>query len=178
MSINTNWYIIIGVPSSGKTAVIRDLASLGYATLSEVSRDLIDVEIRKGKTVKEARANEAEFQKRVLQTRIKAENKLSSEQTIFIDGGGVPSNIAYYQIAGLDPATVIEEAKKRKYRGVFFLERLPFEKDYARVEDKKAVSDLDKLLYEAYSNLGYEVIRVPIMPVRQRVRFILSKISR
>ncbi|NQT22719.1 MAG: ATP-binding protein, partial [Candidatus Omnitrophica bacterium] len=159
MSINTNWYIIIGAPSSGKTEVIRDLAFLGYTTLAEVSRDLIDAEISKGKTVKEVRVNEAEFQKRVLQIRIKAENKIPPKQTIFIDGGGIPSNIAYYQIVGLDPTIVIKEAKKRKYRGVFFLERLPFEKDYARVEDEKIVSDLDRLLYEAYVNLGYDVIR-------------------
>ena len=177
MSVNTNWYIIIGAPSSGKTEVIKNLASLEYITHPEVSRDLINNEISKGKTVKQVRNNEAEFQKRVLQARIKAENKLSPEQTIFIDGGGIPSNIAYYQIVGLDPVTIIEEAKKKKYRGVFLLERLPFEKDYARVEDEETAINLDKLLYEAYSNLGYNVIRVPIMSVSERVKFILDNLS-
>lgn len=177
MSINTNWYIITGVPCSGKTTLIKHLASLGYAIITEAARNLIDAEISEGKTAREVRVNEAEFQKMVSQIRIKIENKIPPEQTIFIDTGGIPTNIAYYQIVGLDPAPVIEEAKKRKYRGVFFLERLPFEKDYARVEDEKTVNDLDRLLCEAYSDLGYDVIRVPVTSVEERVKFILKKIK-
>lgn len=177
MGVNTNWYVITGAPCAGKTKIIEHLASLGYATVPEAARTLIDAEIKQGKTINEVRSNEAEFQKRVFQIKIEVENKLSPKQIIFIDGGAIPSSIAYYQIAGLNPAPAIKEAEKRKYKGIFFLERLPHENDYARVEDEKTTLKLDRLLFEAYRDLGYEVIRVPIKPIQKRVQFILSRLD-
>ena len=177
MSINTNWYIITGAPCSGKTTVIQCLASLGYVTLPEVSRNLIDTEMRKGRTAMEIRANDAKFQKRVFRAKVDAERKILPEQIIFIDGGAIPSSVAYYQVAGLDPTLVIEESKKTKYRKIFFFEQLPFEKDYARVEDEKTASDLNKLLYNTYLELGYNIVRVPLISVEERVKFILNNIN-
>jgi len=177
MSINTNWYIITGAPGSGKTALIKHLASLGYTIIPEAARNLIDVEIKKGKTIKEIRSDEGEFQKKVFRIKVKTENKISPQHITFIDGGAIPSSIAYYQISGLDPAPVIEETKKRKYKGVFFLEQLPFKKDYARVENKKTANDLNQLLYKTYLDLGYDAIRIPPTSIKERVRFILKKIK-
>lgn len=177
MNTNSNWYVITGAPCSGKTKVIEGLAALGYTVTPEAPRIIINNEIKKGKTAKEVRANEAEFQKKALQMKIEIENKLSPEEITFLDDGGIPSSIAYYQIAGLDPDPAIEEAKKRRYGAVFFLERLPLEADYARIEDEKTVSQLDKLLYQSYLNLGYDVVRVPAKPVEERVKFILKKIK-
>ena len=176
MTINTNWYVITGGPSSGKTKVIEYLASLGYATVPEIARILIDNEQNEERTIEEIRVDEAEFQRKILQIKIEIEDKISPEQITFFDRG-IPDSIAYYQIAGLNPASVIKEAKKRKYRGIFFLERLPYKKDYARIEDKKTVRELNKLLYEAYRNLEYKVVRVPVKPVEERVNFILSKLD-
>ena len=121
MIIHTKWYVIAGGPSSGKTKIIERLASLGYVTVPEIPRLLIDTEISKGKTIKEVRVNEAEFQKKVFQIRTETENKIPSEQITFFDGGGIPSCIAYYQSCGLDPTPVIEEDKKRKYKEDFLL---------------------------------------------------------
>ena len=174
--MDTNWYVITGGPSSGKTKVIEHLASLGYATVPEIARILIDSEQNKGRTIKEIRADEAEFQRKVFQMKIAAEDKLSPEQITFFDRG-IPDSVAYYQLCGLNPTPIIEESKKRKYKGVFILEQLPFEKDYARVENEKTARDLDKLLYEAYSNLGYNVVRVPSQSIEERVKFILSKLA-
>ena len=177
MIIHTNWYVIAGGPSSGKTKLIERLASLGYVTVPEISRLLIDAEISKGKTIKEVRVDEAEFQKKVFQMRIETEDKIPSEQITFFDGGGIPSCIAYYQSCGLDPTPVIEEAKKRKYKEVFLLEQLPFEKDYARTESEKLAGDLSRLIKKAYTDLGYDVIFVSAMSIEERVKFILNKLN-
>ena len=177
MSLHTNWYVIAGGPSSGKTKIIEYLASLGYVIVPEAPRLLIDAEISKGKTIEEVRADEAEFQKRVFQTRIEVEDKIPPEQITFFDGGGIPSCIAYYQSCGLDPRSVIEEAKKRKYKEVFLLEQLPFEKDYARTENEKLAGDLSRLTKKAYADLGYDVIFVSVMPIEERVKFILNKLN-
>ncbi|KPJ55445.1 hypothetical protein AMJ49_07150 [Parcubacteria bacterium DG_74_2] len=175
MSIDTNWYVITGGPSSGKTKVIEYLAFLGYAVIPEAARILIDTEISNGKTIKEIRPNEVEFQKKVLQMKIEVENRTPPEQIKFFDRG-IPDTIAYCQIYGEDPASVIKASQRRKYKGVFLLEQLSFEKDYARVEDERLARDLNQLLYDAYSNLGYDVIQVSPKSIEERAKFILSKI--
>jgi len=176
-TINTNWYIVAGAPCSGKTEAIKNLSSLGYDITPEIPRIIIDAEMRNGKTVEEIRRDEAEFQKRILQMKIKIENELSPKQITFIDDGGIPACIAYFEIAGLNPKMVIKEARKRKYKGIFFLERLPYKKDYARIEDIKTADKLEKLLLKTYQNLGYKVILVPVKPTGERIKFILNKLN-
>ena len=45
----TNWYVITGAPSSGKSSVIRELENLGYRVVHEVARAYIEEELKKGK---------------------------------------------------------------------------------------------------------------------------------
>ncbi|MCX6764091.1 MAG: ATP-binding protein [Candidatus Nealsonbacteria bacterium] len=174
--VNTNWYVITGGPCSGKTTVIDYLSFLGHKTVPEVARSIINAEVDKGKTIEEIRANDVEFQKNIFQIKIENENKLSPEKDIFIDGA-VACSIAHYQIVGLDPAPIIAEAKKRKYKKIFFLEPILFKKDYARIEDEKMAERIGQMHYKAYSNLGYNVIRVPVIPIKERINFILNKIQ-
>lgn len=177
MSIDTNWCVITGGPSSGKTKTIEHLASLGYEIVSEAARILIDAEAKKGKTIEEIRRNEAEFQRKILQTKIETEEKLSPEQVIFFDRG-IPDSVAYYQLCGLDADSVKKESKKRKYRRVFLLEQLQFEKDYARSENEKLAGILSRLIRKAYSDLGYDIIFVSRASVEKRAEFIVSKLNR
>ena len=175
MNINTNWHVITGGPCSGKTKVIEYLAFLGYAIVPEAARILIDLEISKGKTIKEIRFDEVEFQRETLKMKIEAENRMPPKKIIFFERG-IPDSIAYYCICGEDSAFVIKTSQKRKYKNIFLLEQLPFKKDYARVENEKLSCDLNKLLYGAYSKLEYNVIRVPSKSIKERAEFILSKI--
>jgi len=86
MRIETNWYVITGGPSSGKTKIIEYLAFLGYSVIPEAARILIDVEKSRGKSVEEIRSNEAEFQKKVLEMKIEIENRISPERITFLIG--------------------------------------------------------------------------------------------
>ena len=95
--INTNWYVITGEPSSGKTKVIEYLAFLNYAIIPEAARILIDTEASKGKTIEEIRGDEAEFQKRALEMKIEIENRIPPKQITFFDRG-IPDSVAYYHI--------------------------------------------------------------------------------
>lgn len=177
MVVNTNWYVITGGPSSGKTRIIEYLAFLGYRIIPEAARILIDVEKSKGKTIEEIRADEAEFQRKVLQMKIDIENRLPLEEITFFDRG-IPDSIAYYKICKLNPKPVITVAKKRKYKKVFLLEQLLFEEDYARAEDEKLAYGLSRLIYTSYLRLGYDIVHVPVKPIDERVKFILSKIQK
>ena len=177
MKKTPNWYVITGGPSSGKTTVINELAKLGYFAAPDVARDNINQEIAKGKSLKEIRGNEAEFQRKVLKMKIEREKKIPEDKIVFLDNA-VPCSIAYYQICGLNPKGVIKLCQKKRYRKIFFLEQLPVEKDCARIENAKIIKKLNKLLKEEYKNLGYKVINVPAMSVKKRVQKILAGLNK
>lgn len=173
--IETKWYVITGGPSSGKTKIIVRLAFMGYLTIPEAARALIDNEMSKGRTLEQIRADEFEFQKTVLKMKIDAENRIPVNQTAFFERG-IPDSIAYYKICDGDVESAIKASQKRRYKKVFLLEQLPFEKDYARTEDEELANKISKLLHDSYSSLGYDVISVPVMKsIEERVNFILSK---
>ncbi|MBW2321646.1 MAG: hypothetical protein JRF31_12620 [Deltaproteobacteria bacterium] len=51
-----------------------------------------------------------------------------------------------------------------------------FEKDAVRSEDEKIAAELDRILKESYQMLGYDIISVPILTVKDRVDFILKHV--
>jgi predicted ATPase len=175
--ITPNWYVITGGPSSGKTTVINELAKLGYLTIPEAARVYFNQETAKGKSLDEIRGDEAEFQRKVLKMKIKIENDLPKNKIIFLDRA-IPDSIAYYQVCGLNPKEVTQLCQKKQYQKIFFLEQLPVENDYARIENAETIKKLNRLLKEEYQNLGYKVIDIPPMSVEKRVQKILAEMNK
>lgn len=173
----TNWIIITGGPSSGKSTVLEYLKTKGYPITAEIARVFIDEEIAKGKTLTEIRANEKGFQDRVLQIKIELEEQIPPEQLTFFDRG-IPDSIAYLKISGGDITQALYASQKRRYMAVFLFDQVPFEQDYARTKDEKEANRIGQLLHEAYAYLGYDVFRVPLMSVEERAQFILKELNR
>lgn len=173
---HSRWYVITGGPSSGKSTVLSYFEKMGYRVIPEAARILIDEEISKGKSIEEIRKDEAEFQRKVLQIKIRIEKNLPRDQIILFDRA-IPDSVAYYIVCGLDPKEVIDICKSSQYRKVFFMEQLSFTQDYARTEGTQAIERLNQLLKHSYEQLGYEVISVPVMSVEERVRFIQAHLE-
>lgn len=176
----SNWFVITGSPSSGKTTVIDSLAKLGYATVPEAARVLIDEGISRGLSIGELRKDEHEFQRKALELKVKIESEMAKEKTVFFDRA-VPDSVAYYELYGYDVNEVLKFCKRDLYCKVFLLERLDFKKDYARTEDVEKLDRLQILLRKAYTDLGYEVVDVPAFPKErkeERIKFILSRINK
>ena len=171
----TNWYVITGAPSSGKTSVICDLVKLGYRVVHEVARAYLDEQLQKGKRLKQIKADSLSFESHILYNKIKIEAALPDDEVIFLDRA-IPDSIAYFNIAGLNPDEATEKSRFIRYKKIFLFERLWFENDRVRSEDDKIASKLDRLLENCYLNLGYKVIRVPIFSVKKRTDFILRQI--
>ena len=173
-----NWYVITGGPSSGKTTSINELSKLGFHTVPEIARILIDREKDSGKTLDQIRGDELEpdFQERVLKMKIEIENKTPKDKVVFFDRG-IPDSIAYYEILGIDPKKLKEFCREKRYKKIFFLEQLPYKKDYARTEDIETVNKISELLFKAYADLEYEIIRIPAMSIEDRIKMILSYVE-
>ena len=172
----TNWYVITGGPSSGKTTTVNLLRDRGYKTTIEHARHYIDTQRAKGRTVEEMRSNQREFQLAVLEMQIAQEDSLSPGEMVFLDRA-VPDALAYYRFLNLEPDPILLDAlRKVSYKKVFILDMLPMQHDYARQEDAKQQKRIDQLLTEVYNALPSPVLRVPVLPPDQRVDFILDNL--
>lgn len=171
-----NWYVITGAPHSGKTTLIEMLRDLGYRVVLEAARVYIDEEIEKGKTLEEIRIDELGFQRKVLEMKIENEEKESKEDVIFWDRG-IPDSLAYYEMLGFAEDRFLQEVtKKAKYKKVFLLDTLSYEKDYARTESEDQQKLIHDLLKKTYKSCGHELIEIGNVGPKERLRIILESL--
>ena len=174
--IKTNWQVITGGPSTGKTTVINLLTKRGYKTTIEHARHYIDTMKVEGRTVEEIRANKRKFQLGVLDMQIEQEAELSPSDTVFLDRA-IPDAMAYYRFLKLEYDKILLDAMKEvAYKKIFILDRLPFVNDYARTEDEQAQKLIHQLIIEVYQSLEFPVVFVPVISPDERVEFILKNL--
>lgn len=176
MRRDTEWYVITGGPSSGKTTTANLLTKRGFKTTIEHARHYIDTERITGKTTEEIRANQLAFQQGILDMQIKQEQALSRKETVFLDRA-LPDALAYYRFLNLPEDRALEKAlSEASYKKVFILDPLPLQNDYARIEDESAQKRIHELLINVYESLPFPVVRVPVLPTEERVDFILRNV--
>lgn len=170
----TNWYVITGGPSSGKTTTVNLLRERGYQTTIEHARHYLDTQRAAGHPVTEIRARLREFQLGVLEMQIEQESSLSPDDIVFLDRA-VPDAAAYYRFLDLTPdKRLLDALETVSYRKVFILDMLPLVRDYARNEDEAAQHRIHQLLTEVYESLPFPVVHVSAMPAEARVDFIIA----
>lgn len=172
----TNWYVITGGPSSGKTTTVNLLRERGYKTTIEHARHYLDTQRADGRTVEEVRKNQQEFQLGVLNMQIEQEAEISPDDVVFLDRA-IPDALAYYRFLDLPPDKKLSKALATvSYRKIFILDCLPLVKDYARHEDEAAQKKIHQLLTEVYEALLFPVVHVPVLPPEERADFILENL--
>ena len=170
--ILTKWVVITGAPASGKSSVLDYLSSLGYKCFKEVAREYVQ---NHPENVEKLRSDEAKFQRIITSQKELLERSIENTELVFLDRG-LPDSITYYRVADIDP----EEARKRCfnyiYKTVFMFERLSLVKDGVRTECEDTAAYIDEWLPKDYSSVGYTVVNVPIMSIKQRAEYILKRI--
>ncbi|AXT62411.1 hypothetical protein D1816_19245 [Aquimarina sp. AD10] len=175
--IETNWCVITGGPSTGKTTTINMLAELGYETTIEHARHYIDTMRIKGQTVEELRSNKREFQLGVLDMQIEQEASINPKNLVFLDRA-IPDALAYYRFLKLEVDEILKDAmRKVNYKMIFVLDKLPLINDYARLESENDQIQIHNLITEVYESLPFPVVHVPVLPPLERVNFILNSIK-
>lgn len=178
MKTTNNWFVITGGPSSGKTTLISELHKLGYKTVPEAARQVIDEAVAAGRPVSELRSDEKRFQEEVLRLKLKVEAGLARKETVIFDRG-MQDTTAYLRSIDAEIDHWIEEAvSKSTYKQVFLLEPLSaYETDYARMESGEEALRIYTLLEEAYSEAGMTPIKVGALSVEKRLAIILKYLS-
>jgi predicted ATPase len=175
--VQTNWHVMTGAPSCGKTTLIDQLAGEGLRVVPEPAREYFEREIAKGRTIDEIHANGAALQRGIRNMQLACERALQVTDVLFLDGA-LPSCLAWYRAFGLNPNDILAECFHHRYASVFVLAPLPFEPDDERVEAMAGlVGFLNEWLARDYSALGYRVVRVPVLAPRERLAFVLERLS-
>lgn len=175
-AIPTQWHVITGAPCAGKTAVIDALAARGYRVVHETARAFIDSQLAAGATLEIIKRDIHAFERHILLEKVRKEGALPPSETIFLDRA-IPDSMAYYQLEGLNRSEAWIHSHAYRYRTIFLLARLDFELDDVRSEDPETAAQLERLLFQCYTKLGYTIVPVPVMPILQRTEFILANIT-
>lgn len=176
MHKQTAWRVITGAPCAGKSTVIEELNKRGFNVIFETVREYVEAELAKGRTLDDIRLDGKTFQRSLIPRKKEIEETLDPDAIVFFDRA-MPDSITYFRSVGLDPEEIMHLCTAHKYAQIFLLDRLPTKTDDVRNEDDQEAAALEAQLEADYKLLGYEVIRVPLMPVAERVEFILHTVS-
>lgn len=175
-----HWYVLTGGPSTGKTSVLNALEEKGYHTVHESARSVIEAGLAEGISLSAMRQDLAQFQRSIANLNLVRQNALSPQDTIFFDRA-MPDGLAYMIEAGIEVPTDLREIiDEQKYGKVFLFEPLEqYFTDYYRLEheDIEFTKRLNQILEDVYSAQGMNPIKVPAMPVEDRVKFILQHVA-
>ena len=174
--VKTNWHVITGASSSGKTTLINLMRDRGLKTSPERARQYIEVELAKGHSLDDVQKDLVVLNRAIMAFTLKEEQKLPPCDTIFLDRG-VPDTLSYCRIIGIDPNELLPDCFHLQYVSVFMLDRLPFDHDGVRYEDEEIAEFLHYCSLKDYTALGYRPIKVPVLPVEDRLTFILENLS-
>lgn len=170
-------YVITGGPCSGKTTLITELGSLGYATVGEAARFYIEQELIKGKTLEEVTKDRPTFEREVLALKVAREAAADAHDIVFFDRG-IPDTRAYRRIHRMpEDAALLNALTHARYNIVFLLHPLPLVQDGVRIEDTRMQLEIQAALEHAYVELEHKVVHVPVLPLRERVDFVLKWIQ-
>ncbi len=174
----TKKYVLTGSAWSGKTSVINALAREKFVTVPEAATLIISEQLTKGGNLLPW-TNLDYFLEVLIEKQLALEAQIPAESTVAFIDRGIPDELAYFKYRGIKPTPVYEKAfREHRYETtVFLLEALPgYRQDQIRREPLEMVQKLRSLHQEAYTELGYEVTKVPLLPVEERVKFVLERI--
>jgi predicted ATPase len=161
--------VITGGPSSGKSDLVERLSERGYKTITETARELI----KKGMNPRKVFS----FQLELAKIQLEKEKEYSGDLTFFDRSA---HDGLFYTMNGLGyvPKEIASLCSNVRYDVIFFLDLLPFKKDGERIEENQEEAQIvHNGLRDTYIRLGYNIKRVPVLPIEQRVNFVLKKLN-
>lgn len=181
-------YIITGGPHSGKSSVLKLLEIQDIKVLHETARLIIREDQEKKKLNPAYHylypwEDQTVFCRRCHERQLEREKKLSGELVIL--DRSIIDNLAYAAVEKieLDPEIYKDIADAGYEKKVFLFELLKsYKTDSQRKDSEEQVKAVHRELYNVYSDLGFEIIDVPVFSedkntnIRKRAELILRHI--
>lgn len=166
--VQTNWLVITGPPSSGKTTIIDSLRGRGFLVCKDPAREVIETFLNSSKFM-----DEYSKQLLIVEKMLSHYSAYSKNDVVFLDYG-MPDNLVFQSLSGFQLETAKMASRVIRYKEVFLLEPLPYKEDGIRNVDvgkQNIIFDNIKLKYEEY---GYKPIIIPVSNIASRLNKITS----
>jgi len=177
MALPKKFYVLTGGPGAGKTTLLNSLNALGFTTVPEEARKIIQQQMAVDGVGLPWKDKEA-YAELMLNASIETYTKHrlnNSEETVFFDRG-ILDTICYMKMENISVTPATENLiKQHPYNKNVFL--LPpwqeiYTKDAERRQTWKEVLFTYEKMKETYSEYGYHIVEVPKASAAQRTLFV------
>jgi predicted ATPase len=176
--------LFTGGPATGKSTLIEGLTSLGYRCYPEEIRLLTDEILQSHPTLPDNEnpllmaEDSLDFNRRLLGQRLRQwrDFEVREEALAFFDRG-LPDVLAYMDAFGQPyPGNFEQLCQWHRYDCVFLTPIWPeiFKNDKQRLESVETAYQTESHLIDTYRRYDYELIAIPLLPLEDRIRFVLD----
>lgn len=180
VGLTDRFHVITGGPGSGKTSLINALSSAGFHHMPEAGRAIIKDQVALGRSALPW-ADRSAFAELMLGWEMRSYREASGlSGPIFFDRG-IPDLIGYLDLCGIAvPHHMVRAAEQWRYnRRVFIAPHWPeiFVCDEERKQSAAEAERTFEAMAKAYTLLAYDLVRIPCVPIAERVEFILANLG-
>jgi predicted ATPase len=180
VSDGQRFFIVTGGPGSGKSTLIEALTAQGVAHMPEAGRAIIQDQVAIGGTALPW-SDRAAYAELMLSWEMRSYREAQWVTGPVLFDRGAPDILGYLKLSGLPaPAHIRRAAEGLRYnRQVFLAPPWPeiFVQDAERKQSVEEAEATCRALVEVYSELGYELVTLPMAPVPERARFVRERIA-
>lgn len=172
------YVIFTGAMGGGKSTILRALPAFQSHYVAEPAREILLEQRALG--APGVPENNPDLFTRLMLSRSIHDFKMGAPRDQLVFDRAIPDMIAYANLFGLDPLEYQKAAMQYRYNdSVFYFP--PWKEIYSQDEERKigfeGARDFGIRTKEVYEELGYRLIEVPLVPIGDRVRFILEKLA-
>lgn len=174
-----NFFILTGAMGSGKSTLLQALMAHQFTCVTEPARPILAEQKSIDGTGIPGK-DEKLFVELMLSRAIFQYNQMQTHQGPVIFDRGIPDNIGYADLFGLEiPSTHNASQKYRYNQCVFFVPGWAeiYKTDDERIMSFEAANQFGNNIRDIYLNLGYKLIDVPFESAEIRAQFIINTIT-
>jgi len=177
MPAENRFFVLTGGPGAGKTTLIEALKARGFATTEEAGRGVIREQMQGGGDGLPWLDRER-FAGLMFDWELRSYRQAERQDGPVIFDRGLPDTIGYLRLEGLEvPAWMEEEALRLRYNRRVLIAP-PWKEIYGRDEERRQDWEVavrtHAVMVETYTELGYELVELPLASVAQRAAFVLA----
>jgi predicted ATPase len=175
MSKPGRFFVITGGPGAGKSTLIAALAAGGLHHMPEAGRAIIQDQMAIGGTALPW-LDRLAFAEAMLTWEMRSYRSAQELAGPVIFDRGVPDVVGYLRLVGLPVPPHIDRASRSLHYHQRVLIAPPWRAIFAADAERKQTFDEAEATYrvmvDVYSGLGYELVPLPLAPIRERVAFV------
>jgi predicted ATPase len=177
---NNRFFVITGGPGSGKSTLIQALAAEGFQHMPEAGRAIIQDQVSIGGSALPW-ADRLAFAELMLSWEMRSYRAAQEFSGPVLFDRGVPDVVGYLKVCGLPVLPHITRAAHTyRYNPCVFVAppwRAIFSEDGERKQSFEEAEATYEAMFQVYSELGYQLVSLPMASVPERLAFIRKVIA-